>query len=87
MTRPPTIELVLSIVARVAGPDRTPRGAGRNTPLADGGFWLDSVDLLETVLACEHAFGIQFDSAIDFTDHTLSTVGTLVDVIEAKRDV
>jgi acyl carrier protein len=81
----PTVERVLSIVSGVAGLHRSPPGAGRETPLADGGFWLDSVDLLETVLACEEAFDIVFDSDADLTDHSLSTVGTLFDLIQAKR--
>ena len=85
MTRTPTVEQVLSIVVSIAGSDRSPAGAGRDTPLADDGFWLDSVDLLETVLACEEAFGVVFDSGIDFTDHSLRTVGTLFDLIQAKR--
>lgn len=85
MTRTPTVEQLLSVVTRIAGSDRTPAGAGRDTPLADSGFWLDSVDLLETVLACEEAFGVVFDSAVDLTDHSLRTVGTLFDLIQAKR--
>jgi acyl carrier protein len=84
MTPTPTVAQVLSIVTRIAGPDRTPRGAGRDTRLADGGFWLDSVDLLETVLACEEAFGVAFDAATDLTEQSLSTVGTLTDLIHAK---
>jgi acyl carrier protein len=84
-TAAPTVERVLSIVTSVAGPDRCPAGAGPDTPLADGGFWLDSVDLLETVLACEEAFGVVFDSSVDLTDDGLRTVGTLCDLIRTKR--
>lgn len=85
MTRTATLEEVVCIVERTAGSDRSPAGAGRDTPLADGGFWLDSVDLLETVLACEEAFGVVFDSGVDFDDQSLKTVGTLFDLIQAKR--
>jgi len=81
----PTLERVLSIVSGVAGAHRSPPGAGRETPLTDGGFWLDSVELLEIVLACEEAFGIVFDSTADLTDESLSTVGSLVELIQARR--
>jgi acyl carrier protein len=76
---------VQAIVARIAGPDRSPPGAGPDTPLRDGGFWLDSVDLLEAMIACEAEFEVVFDPETDFTDQTLSTVRTLFTLIGAKR--
>ena len=81
----PTLEQVVAIVMRIAGPSRSPADAARDTLLAEGGFWLDSVHLLEAVLACEEAFGVTFDPGSDFTDDTLRTVGTLLDLIRAKR--
>jgi len=47
---------VLSVVSRIAGPGRTPPDAGPGTGLSGPGYWLDSVDLLEVVLACEREF-------------------------------
>ncbi len=84
MTSAPTVEQVVAILTRIAGPGRSPGDPGRETPLVEGGFWLDSVHLLETVLACEEAFGVIFDPG-DFSDDTMRTVGTLVDRIRAKR--
>jgi acyl carrier protein len=58
MTTEPDRELeqltkqVQAIVARVAGPDRTPRDAGPDTPVGEEGFWLDSVDPVEVIVRC-----------------------------------
>jgi acyl carrier protein len=75
---------VTRIVARIAGPLRTPPDAGPQTALGDHGFWLDSVALLEVILACEEEFGLAFDPAEDFRADHLRTVQTLADVVCAK---
>lgn len=72
------------VVARVAGSTRTPSSVGRDTPLAEG-YWLDSVELLEVLIACEAAFGITFDERRDFGGDSLDTLGSLVDLVQAKR--
>ena len=83
MTSEPTPEQVQAVVTRIAG--RSPADAGPDTPLMEGGFWLDSVHVLETIIACENAFGVVFDPETDFTDRTLITVRTLCDLIRTKR--
>ena len=85
MTAEPSIEQVLEVIGRVAGDHRSPADAGRDTPLLDGGFWLDSVHMLEAIIACEDTFGVVFDPALDFSDRTLVTVGTLWELIRAKQ--
>jgi acyl carrier protein len=75
---------VLAIVSRVAGPGRTPWGAGPETGLGEPGYWLDSVDMLEVVLACEHEFGIVLSDPADLTRKTLATVGSLAELIGRK---
>jgi acyl carrier protein len=74
----------MTILADVAGPGRVPAGAGGETPLRDGGFWLDSVALLELVVAVESEFGVDFDPATDFGEAALRTVGSLTAVIERR---
>ncbi|MGC4081177.1 MAG: hypothetical protein QM736_03440 [Vicinamibacterales bacterium] len=65
MTSPdPIVDVVRAIVERVAGPACTPARADAATPLAQG-YWLDSMELLEIVLACEEHFGIAFEEASD----------------------
>jgi len=79
----PTLEGVQAIITRIA--DRSPAGAGPDTPLAEDGFALDSLCLLRVILACEETFQVLFDPDTDFTDQTLKTVRTLFDLIESKR--
>ncbi len=85
MTSALTLDRVQGIVTHVAGPDRIPSAAGPDTPLQDGGFWLDSASLVEVIIACEAEFDVVFDPETDFTDQALSTVRTLYGVIQAKR--
>jgi len=77
-------ERVRQVVARVAGPERTPSDAGPDTPLGAGGFWLDSVDLVEVIVACEEEFAVTFDGESDLTAEALSTVRSLADLILSK---
>ena len=85
MTNGPTLERVQAIITGIAGSERSVTNAGPDTPLTEGGFWLDSVHLLQTILACEEAFEVVFDPETDFTDKSLETVRTLFDLIRAKR--
>jgi acyl carrier protein len=79
-----TLERVLEIVRGVAGRDRTPPGAGAGTRLWGDGFWLDSIDLLDVMLACDEAFGPVFASASRAAMADIKTVGDLVSVIEGR---
>lgn len=83
-TRNVILARVHRIVAGTAGPTRTPPDADATTPLGDDGFWLDSVDLVELVVACEKEFDVTFDDATDLTPATLRTVGSLADLISSK---
>ena len=85
MTVEPSLEDVQALVIRVAGHQRCPDDVGPDTRLTGGGFWLDSVRLLETIIACEEAFKVVFDPETDFSDGNLITVRTLSDLIRAKR--
>jgi acyl carrier protein len=82
---PAIVERVLDVVRRVAGPARTPADAGPDTPLGDGGFWLDSVDLVEVAVACEEEFALAFEGETDLTREALATARRLADLIAAKR--
>jgi acyl carrier protein len=55
----PTLEGVQAIVARIA--DRRPADVGPDTPLAEGGLELDSLRLLQTILACGETVQVAFD--------------------------
>ena len=75
---------VLALVSGVAGPGRTPPGAGPATPLGEAGYWLDSVDVLELILACEHEFGVVLADTDDLTPDTLASVASLAALIARK---
>ena len=77
------LEQVKAIVTRIAGPTRTPTHVSGDTPLGEGGLWLDSLDLFEAILACEAGFGVQIDGEANATAEALRTVQGLADLIRA----
>jgi acyl carrier protein len=84
-TPDPVLEALRALVERVAGPGRTPPDSGPETPLSGSGFWLDSIELLEVVVACEAEFEITFDATQDLTGAALETLGMLTALIRSKR--
>jgi hypothetical protein len=78
-----TLDAVQAIVLRIA--ERSPQGAGPDTPLTDGGFALDSIHMLRTIIECEEMFHVAFDPDTDFTDQTLYTARTLFHLIRSKQ--
>lgn len=74
---------VRAIVQRVAGPQNTPPAVDASTRLTDG-FWLDSVQMLEVVIACETEFGIVFSETGDLDVSSLETLGSLAAVVGAR---
>ena len=84
MTEDTILLRVKDIVAGVAGPLRSPEEGGPDTPLGEAGYWLDSMDLLEVILACERDFGISFDAGEDLTAEALSTVRSLAELIRSR---
>lgn len=84
MSAPDLLAGVLTLATEIAGPTRTPASAGPETLLAAGGFGLDSVDLLELVLACEREFGVVLDPAADLEPATLHSVRSLASLLWAK---
>ena len=77
-------ERLPAIVTMIVGSERTPSDPGYETLLVDGGYWLDSVDLLQVIVACEIEFGVTFGPDTDFTPETLRTVGSLAEVIRSR---
>jgi acyl carrier protein len=76
---------LISILTHIAGPDRTPPQVGPETPLTEGGLWLDSADLLEAVLACESEFSVRLDPPAIFADGSTLTVARLMDAVDGAR--
>lgn len=77
------LDAVREVVARIAGPSRTPAEVTRDTRLAND-YWLDSVELLEVVIACETMFDVVFDAERDAAAHAFDTLGSLADLIRTR---
>lgn len=80
----PALARVLAILSGVARADRVPREAGADTPLGENGYWLDSVDMLEVILACEHEFDISLADPDELTEEALASAGSLAALIARK---
>ncbi len=77
---------LLEVVGYVAGPNRLPGELGAHTPITAGGLELDSVGVLELILACETEFSVTFDPRTDLTRDALQTIGSLARSIHRARD-
>ena len=86
MTDDSILDRVLAIVARISGPARTPPDAGPDTPLGEEGYWLDSLELLDVIVACENEFGTTLDEASGLGADALESARTLARVIRAQVD-
>ncbi len=78
------LQRVQAIVAQTAGASQTLPEVGPDTPLGKEGFWLDSVDALMVILACEQEFGVAFDGADDLTAEALRSARNLAALIRRK---
>ena len=85
MTSDLTVERVKTIVARIAGPARTPGHVSADTALGEGGLWLDSLDLFEVILACEEEFGVRIGADAATVAEALRTVRGLAELISATQ--
>ncbi len=84
MTNAAVLERLLVLLSRTAGADRTPAVVGPETPIREGGFWLDSVALLELIVAAETDFGVELDPTRDLDEATLRTAGSFAACIAVR---
>ena len=77
-----TLERVIRIIRQAAGlqPDEP---VGAETGLVGSGLWLDSVAVLELLIALEKEFGIELDRTALSRAGALSTVGSLTDLVHS----
>ena len=78
------VDQLRAIVTGVVGDARVPADFDDSTPLAEGGLWLDSVELLQVILACEGMFEITFEPGEDLIGDGLRSLGTLANVIRRR---
>ena len=55
------------------------------TSLREGGLGLDSVDILEIIVAIEHHFGVKIDDA-EMGKRYFRTVGTITELVQARQN-
>jgi len=80
----PLLLAVSAAITRVTHDRAVPANVGPDTPLGDG-FWLDSVDLLEVLVACEVEFSVVLDEGPGLESGALDTLGQLTAWIRAKQ--
>jgi len=85
MSEQADVARLVEILTEVAGPDRTPERVSADTPLNEGGFWLDSADLLEVLLGCEAAFSVNLDPSTILPEESELTVARLMRAIDSVR--
>ncbi len=54
------------------------------TSLREGGLELDSVDILEVIVAIEHKFGVKVDDA-EMGKKYFRTIGTITDLVQSRQ--
>ena len=82
MTDAETLARIETLIAGIAGPDRMPEGAGPDTPLGHDGFWFDSLDVLEVILACEREFGVVFEDGSSLNADALLSASKLAALVQ-----
>jgi acyl carrier protein len=61
-----------------------PNAINDETSLRDGGLELDSVDILEVVVAVEQTYGVKINDA-DVGKKYFRTIGTIADYLESQK--
>jgi len=77
-------ELKRFIVRRLRLEQIDPAGLADDAPLLEGGLDLDSIDLLELVVALENEYGVKFED-VDESRRVLTTVATLAEYVASRR--
>lgn len=83
-TAPAVLDEVISVIRNSVNLHHME--ASRFTPetsLREGGLELDSVDILEVIVAVEHKFGVKVDGA-EMGKRYFRTIGTIADLVSQK---
>lgn len=79
-----TLQTVITLIRKTTGlPPST--DISSDTPILSTGLCLDSITILELLLAMEQHFGIELDAGELSKTKALASVGTLVAFVETKR--
>ena len=86
MTEDHCLDRVRAIVTEIAGPAGTPSNVTPDTPLGADGFWLDSIAMLDVILACERDFNVVFDWESELSPDILTTIRSLATAVRSKAE-
>ena len=84
-TNQPALNEVISVIRNSVNLHHL--DAGRFTPetsLRDGGLDLDSVDILEIIVAVEHHFGVKIEDA-EMGKKYFRTIGSITELVSQKK--
>lgn len=82
MTDAEVLDRIQGLIAGIAGPDRVPDTVGPDTPLGKDGYWFDSLDVLEVILACEREFGVVFEDGSTLNAESLLSARQLATLVQ-----
>jgi acyl carrier protein len=78
------VEQVIDVIVDAVNLHHVNRSAvTRDTLLAQGGLGLDSVDILEVVVAVEHKFGVKVADAESGKTH-FQSIGSIASFVQSK---
>ena len=85
-TAPAVLDEVISVIRNSVNLHHMePSRFTPDTSLREGGLELDSVDILEVIVAVEHKFGVKVDDA-EMGKRYFRTIGTIADLVSTKAN-
>jgi acyl carrier protein len=85
-TAPAVLDEVISVIRNSVNLHHMePSRFTPDTSLREGGLELDSVDILEVIVAVEHKFGVKIDDA-EMGKRYFRTIGTITDLVSQKSN-
>ena len=84
---PETVREVASVICKAVNLHHIdPNSLNGDTLLMEGGMGLDSVDVLEAVLAIEHHFNVKIDNSDEGKKHFRS-LSSIAEFVESKKSL
>lgn len=85
MSTAPTLNEVVDVIRNSVNLHHLePSRFTAETSLREGGLELDSVDMLEVIVAIEHKFGVKVEDA-EMGKKYFRTIGTVADLVQAQH--
>lgn len=85
LTDTTTVDGVVAVLTSTLGLDQQASPLNASTPLFGSLPELDSMAVVEVIVALQEHFGVEIDEE-DITGEAFETVGTLADLVDIKRN-